>query len=139
MELVFVWLLLAAGIGALASSRGRSGFGFFLLSTVFSPLLGLIVVLVLADLKKQEIAEDQRRTDQLRRESDQQREHERQLESIRAIATSKATAPSDAPASARSIVDEVEKLAGLRDRGVLTHAEFQSQKTALLASRAPAA
>ena len=133
MEVVIVWFLLAVGVGLLASSRGRSGFGFFLLSAVFSPLLGLIVVLCIADLNKKQLAAEETRREQERREFDQKREHERQLESIRAIAASKSETPVPA-AAARSIADEVEKLAALRDRGVLTEAEFQSQKTALLTS-----
>jgi hypothetical protein len=46
MEVFIVWLLFAALVGAIASSRGRSGFGFFLLSVVLSPLIGLIFVLL---------------------------------------------------------------------------------------------
>lgn len=75
MEIFLIWLLLAVGVGFLADSRGRSGFGFFFLSIVLSPLLGLIIVLVIRNPKDEEAKE------RLRRE-----EHEKQLESIRAIA-----------------------------------------------------
>ncbi len=37
------------------------------------------------------------------------------------------------PKAGVSVADELEKLASLRDRGVLTEAEFQAQKAALLA------
>lgn len=46
MELLVVWLLLCAVVGAAASSKGRSGVGFFLLSLILSPLIGGIVALI---------------------------------------------------------------------------------------------
>ena len=124
MEIVFFWLLLAAGVGLLANSRGRSGFGFFLLSAVLSPLLGLIVVLVTKSPKEQE-----------ERERLSRQEHERQLESIKAIAATSAPSALHANASSTSVVsvaDEIMKLGELRERGLLTDAEFQSQKVAIL-------
>jgi phosphotransferase system glucose/maltose/N-acetylglucosamine-specific IIC component len=39
MVYVLLWLFFAIMIGAAASSRGRSGFGWFLLAAVISPLL----------------------------------------------------------------------------------------------------
>jgi hypothetical protein len=48
MEFLIFWFLFAIVVGIAASSRGRSGFGWFLLSCLISPLLGLILVLVLA-------------------------------------------------------------------------------------------
>ena len=127
MEIVFVWLLLAGGVGFLADSRGRSGFGFFLLSTVLSPVLGLIVVLVMSNKIEDEKKEQHRRE-----------EHERQVESIRAIATrSDGSASSFASGSSptRSVADELVKLAELRDKGILSDSEFQAQKAALLATK----
>ena len=53
MELLIFWLIVAVIVGVIASNRGRSGFGGFLLSVLISPLLGLILVLVLADKKKE--------------------------------------------------------------------------------------
>jgi len=49
MVVVF-WFLLAVAVGVLASNRGRSGVGWFLLSVVLSPLLGFIFVLVAKNL-----------------------------------------------------------------------------------------
>lgn len=46
---VLVWLFLAALVGVLADRRGRMGFGWFVLSVMFSPLLMLLLVLVLRD------------------------------------------------------------------------------------------
>lgn len=130
-----VWLLLALGVGALASSRGRNAFGFFLLSAVMSPLLGLIVVLVMSDLNKEAEKELERR-----------REHERQLEAVRAIAATAKGSVTDVgsakPADSNGkrqpplVADELQKLVALRDSGVLTDAEFDRQKSVLLARSA---
>lgn len=137
MEIILVWLLLAAGVGLLANSRGRSGFGFFLLSAVLSPLLGLIVVLVMSNKVEDEKREQLRKAEEERKEKIRKEEHERQVESIRAIASrSDTVAPSSNPSGeVRSVADELAKLAELRDKGVLTDAEFQAQKTSLLSSK----
>lgn len=50
--LFFFWFLFAVGVGVLASNRGRSGVGWFLLSMLISPLLGLLFVAVSKDLAK---------------------------------------------------------------------------------------
>lgn len=133
-----VWGLLSWGVAALATSRGRSGFGYFLLSFFLSPLLGLIVVLVTKDLALEAVRETDRRREEERRELDRKREHEKQLESLRALAVKPSPNVDVGRASAGSIADELQKLAALRDSGVLTSEEFDQQKRALL-SRASAA
>lgn len=128
-----LWLVFGIGVGFLANARGRNGFGFFLLSAILSPLLGLIVVLVMENKVAAAEADRQRRRDQ-----------EVQLESIRAIAASNQrkeapVQPISVPAGA-SLADELAKLAALRDQGILTEAEFQDQKGRMLAGAAsPAA
>lgn len=114
--LLLIWILLAMVVGGMADSRGRSPIGFFLLSALLSPLLGLIVLLVMRNLRDEERAEAQRRHDQAA-----------QLESIRALATPHSTTPG------ASLADELQKLAALRDAGVLTPGEFEAQKSRLLA------
>lgn len=123
MGIVIVWLLLSVAVGLLADSRGRSGFGFFLLSAVFSPLLGLIVVLVMSDLNAEKAKEQRRRE-----------EHEKQIESIRAIASSGSrSAEGDSSAQfARPVADEIAKLGDLKAKGLLTDDEFRAQKAILL-------
>lgn len=49
MMIVF-WLLLAVLVGVYASSKGRSGVGYFLLAVLLSPLIGFIIVLVLSPI-----------------------------------------------------------------------------------------
>lgn len=51
MEIVLVWLLFSVAVGAFASGRGRSGFGWFALSALISPLLGFLFCAIAADLK----------------------------------------------------------------------------------------
>ena len=48
---IVVNLILSILIGVLASGKGRSGFGFFLLSFFFTPLLALIILLVIGNTK----------------------------------------------------------------------------------------
>jgi hypothetical protein len=48
MEIVLLWLGLSVLAGVAAYSRGRSFFGFLLLSLIFSPLIGLIGALVVS-------------------------------------------------------------------------------------------
>lgn len=47
MEYVILWLGMAVAAGVIASSKGRSGFGFFILG-VFFPLIGLIIAAFIA-------------------------------------------------------------------------------------------
>jgi hypothetical protein len=52
MEFVVFWLLCAIVVGVIAGSRGRSGFGWFLLACIISPLLAVILVLALGSATK---------------------------------------------------------------------------------------
>jgi uncharacterized membrane protein YhdT len=52
---VLFWLFFAIIVGVVASIRGRSGFGWFLLSCIISPLLAIIVVALLPSKKAQAI------------------------------------------------------------------------------------
>jgi len=51
MSIFFTWFVFAIAVGAYGSSKGRSGFGWFLLSMLLSPLLGFIFCAVADDLK----------------------------------------------------------------------------------------
>jgi len=46
MIYLIIWIVLCILIGSLASSKGRSFFGYFLLSVILSPLIGLLILLV---------------------------------------------------------------------------------------------
>lgn len=51
MEWIIGWLALAIGAGAVASSKGRSGFGYFVLG-LFLPLIGLLIAIGMAPLQR---------------------------------------------------------------------------------------
>lgn len=72
--LFLFWLGACFWIASVASDRGKSAFGYFLLSFFLSPMVGLIVVLV-------------SRNDRLDREMQvlRRKEHELQLEQIKAL------------------------------------------------------
>jgi hypothetical protein len=48
MELFLFWIVGAFIVGVIATNKGRSGFGWFLLSLIVSPILTGILVLVMA-------------------------------------------------------------------------------------------
>lgn len=50
---IFFWVMFAVVVGVFASSKGRSGFGWFVLSLVISPLLGFLFVAVMTNLNVQ--------------------------------------------------------------------------------------
>jgi hypothetical protein len=47
LSVLAFWILLAVAVGVIAASRGRNGTGWFLISLVVSPLIGLVLVLAL--------------------------------------------------------------------------------------------
>jgi ribosomal protein L32 len=47
------WFVFSIGVGVLAANKGRSGFGWFLLSMLISPLLGLLFAAVAKDLARE--------------------------------------------------------------------------------------
>jgi hypothetical protein len=51
MEILLIWLPFSVIVGAVASSRGRDGFGWFLLSVLISPILSVLALLCTTNLK----------------------------------------------------------------------------------------
>ena len=51
MEIVILWLVLSIIAGIIASNKGRSGFGFFLLAALLSPLIGILAALIAGENK----------------------------------------------------------------------------------------
>jgi hypothetical protein len=51
MELFAIWLVFAVLVGIAANARGRSGFGWFILAVIISPLIGILFVLAMPNLK----------------------------------------------------------------------------------------
>jgi len=50
---IITYLILCLCAWVIASRKGRFGFGYFLLSIIFTPLLGLIIAFVVSDKSKQ--------------------------------------------------------------------------------------
>lgn len=51
---VFIWLVLSGLVAGLASGKNRSGFGWFVLSALLSPLIGLIALAIAGEKKDDE-------------------------------------------------------------------------------------
>ena len=51
MEILFFWLIFAILVGAYAGSKGRSGFGYFLLAVILSPLIAFLIVAIAGENK----------------------------------------------------------------------------------------
>jgi hypothetical protein len=115
------WVVLAAGVGFLASGRGRSSLNWFIVALLLSPLLGLIILLVMPnELERAE-----------QREADRQR-HRSLLE---AVAQTRQEAPPVAAPSLPTSSDPlamITSLAELRDTGLITAEEFDAKKRQLL-------
>ncbi len=47
MEIAFFWAALSIACGFLAARRGRSVFGWFFVSLIFTPVVGFVFLLVL--------------------------------------------------------------------------------------------
>lgn len=50
MEIGLIYVALCVAVAVLAARRGRSGFGWLLVSLLFSPVVGFVFVLVLKDV-----------------------------------------------------------------------------------------
>ena len=53
-EIVLFWLVASVLVGIVASARGRSGFGYFLMSMLLSPLLTIVFVMCMPRLESTE-------------------------------------------------------------------------------------
>lgn len=57
MEIIFGWLAFSIVAGVIATSKNRSGFGYFCLSIVLSPLVGIILAAALPKISLADVAE----------------------------------------------------------------------------------
>tara|TARA_R110002167_G_scaffold329681_1_gene536355 strand:+ start:80 stop:346 length:267 start_codon:yes stop_codon:yes gene_type:complete len=48
--IIVLWIIFAILVGVYANSKGRSGFGFFLIAALLSPLIGFIIALVVSPI-----------------------------------------------------------------------------------------
>ena len=63
--LFFVYILLLIPVFAMASSRGRSVFGWFLLSLILSPIFAIILLSIVGDSDSKRYAEMKKMTSEL--------------------------------------------------------------------------
>jgi hypothetical protein len=108
MDILLFWVLLALIPAAIASSKGRSALGWFLIGVLISPVLAAIIVTVLPSP-----ALDERRHAEL-------------------IAAASRGAPVSGAASQEDPISAVGRLAQLRDAGAITSEEFETKKADLL-------
>jgi uncharacterized membrane protein len=111
------WFVLSVVVGFIAEARGRTGPGFFFLSLLLSPLVAVIVLLLIRNLK-QEAMEEARRAE----------DRKFQQETLAAIARQQ-----QAPAVAQNkpdpsaVADHLSKLAELRAHGVIQEDDYKRQ------------
>ncbi len=55
MEIIIASVVFSALVGLLANSKGRSGIGWTVLCLLISPILGVIILLIVGDVKKDEV------------------------------------------------------------------------------------
>jgi multidrug resistance efflux pump len=119
MEIIIgvFWLALSFVIAGLASSRGRSSIGWWVVALLISPLLAGVLVFVLPDLKAaQEKKEADQRSATERAQEAQTRKAE-ENEAARQI-------------TGQLVAEELRKLANLRKMNIVDDTELDSQKTA---------
>ena len=129
MEFFFGWIIFSVLLGFFASSRGRSWFGYFCLSIVLSPLITFIILLVIPNLKDVALKEERQRRADENAERNRRERHEQSVATIKAVSRG----------SAGSVADELKKLVGLKNEGLLTETEFQTQRSLLLGIEPPVA
>jgi Short C-terminal domain/Phospholipase_D-nuclease N-terminal len=109
---IWIWILIWIFID-IFRSRDLSGWGkaLWFLFVLFIPLIGVLVYLIVRGSSM----------------------HERAVQNAQAQDQAFRAYVQDAAGAPPSTADQLAKLADLRDRGVITPAEFESQKAKLLA------
>lgn len=58
MLIAIIWVVLAVVVGVAAHERGRSGFSWFLVAVIISPLIAGILLVIFPDLRTHALLED---------------------------------------------------------------------------------
>ena len=106
--MLLFWFIGCIIVAVAANGRGRSGIGWFFLSILISPILGLILVLV---MENRGTPEPPRHT---------------------VIHLKEPQRPQLAEKPVDSPLAQIERLALLREKGYLTETEFEEQKQEVL-------
>lgn len=99
IQIFVFWLVLSLCVALLASSRGRSGVGFFLLAAILSPLLSFVILLCMKDLRKEK--ENAKKDYLLQAQLASQRQ---QLEELRKLQTPARDSPALPPPGALDMI-----------------------------------
>lgn len=105
MEFLIIWLVFCTLVGAMGSGRSIGFAASFFISLLLSPLIGFVVVLC------------------------SKTETQEKLEKVIINQSENNNITTD---NSMSIADELEKLAKLKDKGIITEAEFNLGKEKLL-------
>jgi len=108
--IAWIWLLISILVDIFRSDMGGFGKALWVVFVIILPFLGVLVYLIAHGGEMQKRAVDQAVT--------QQRAQQAYIQ--------------DAAGSGGSSADELEKLAGLHQKGVLTDEEFATQKSKVL-------
>lgn len=76
------WILLCIAVGSIASKRGRTGLGWFLISLFISPLLGFIILSVLKNIQKEEEKEIEIRN-RIRQQNEIDEKHQELIDTLK--------------------------------------------------------
>ena len=106
MPFILLWVIFCIVPAMIASGKGRSGMGFFLLSLFLSPLIGLIAALIASPAQKPQTVIVNQSPGVV-----QPIPHEHIVEDHVAV---------------------LERLSGLREKGIISEEEFITEKSKLL-------
>ena len=113
MVVFFLWVVFSFLVLAVASSKGRSGCAWFFISLIISPLIAIIILACMGD-------------------SDEKKEKEiKQFVKISEEERTKNQNEQTAPEN-NNIADQLIKLADMKEKGLLTDAEYEEAKGKLL-------
>lgn len=119
MGVFFGWLILSIIVACIASSKGRSGFGWFCLSMLISPLISVIILLCVGDSQEKKEEDLQTAMDIIERRKARNR-------------SPKDNKGVDDTMSQEQAIKELKEAKDLLELGVITQEEFNVRKTELL-------
>lgn len=109
---LMIWAVLSVIVGIISTDKKMGFIGGFMLSLILSPLIGFVITLFSKSLEQ---------------EKREQELLETQKEQTRLLA--------EKSNNSVSLVEELEKLVLLKEKGVITEAEFQLGKEKLLSNK----
>lgn len=114
--LIPIWLILCFLVSSLAKKKGRNGTEYFILAFIFSPLLALFFLLIAGDSDKKRL------------------ERVKQEEEIRTNIRTADTGKDINTISTSHKYENLEKLGGLLEKGIISKEEFEKEKNNILSN-----